>query len=282
MAVNMLTEAIEHAVPLVMLSPHLDDAVLSCGALMIHAARRTPVTVVTLFTEGGPPPYTLSARRYLRQVGARCAGRLYQQRRAEDRAALESVGVTCVHAGLTEALFRRRPQPRWRSPYEHLLPELGHIYPVYRVHVTSGRIAAADAGTLHDACDVIQRIMCLAPAVVLAPLGVGGHVDHVLVRTAAELSGARIVYYSDFPYNQRDRDYNAFIRRHGLVEKRWFGQAQAKAELIRAYRTQVPALFKGDRIPLVPETFFVPSDVSGGRGQPLPGGPGDLPKVRTR
>ena len=31
MAVNVLTEAIEQGVPLVVLSPHLDDAVLSCG-----------------------------------------------------------------------------------------------------------------------------------------------------------------------------------------------------------------------------------------------------------
>ena len=29
------------------------------------------------------------------------------------------------------------------------------------------------------------------PALVLAPLGVGGHVDHVLTRTAAENSEAR-------------------------------------------------------------------------------------------
>ena len=109
MPVNMLTEAIEQGVPLVVLSPHLDDAVLSCGALMIHAAKRTPVTVVTLFTEAGPPPYTLSARRYLRQVGAEDAESLYRQRRAEDRAALEPMGITWVHAGLTEALYRRRP-----------------------------------------------------------------------------------------------------------------------------------------------------------------------------
>ena len=70
MPVSMLTEAIEQGVPLVVLSPHLDDAVLSCGALLIYACSRTPVTVVTLFTAANSPPYTLSARRYLDQVGA--------------------------------------------------------------------------------------------------------------------------------------------------------------------------------------------------------------------
>ena len=94
------------------------------------------------------------------------------------------------------------------------------------------------------------------PHLVLAPLGVGGHVDHVLVRSAAERSGARVVYYSDFPYNQRDPVYNTFIQRKDLVETRWFELAEAKAELVRAYGSQVQALFHDGHIPPVPEVFF--------------------------
>jgi len=258
--VNMLTEAIEQGVPLVVLSPHLDDAALSCGALMIDARRHTTVTVATLFTEGGPPPYTLSARRHLREMRAADAETLYRTRRTEDRAALEPMGLSCRHAGLTEAQFRHRSMAGTRRRWATMLPELAHIYPVYRVHVVSGRVAPADAGTVREAREFIQRIAGPAPALVLAPLGVGGHVDHVLVRTAAERSGARIAYYSDFPYNQRHRVDQAFVRRNGLVEARWARPTEAKAELIRAYRTQAGALFPGGRIPLVPEVFFMPSD----------------------
>jgi LmbE family N-acetylglucosaminyl deacetylase len=278
MPVNVLTGPIEQGVPLIVLAPHLDDAALSCGALMLHAARHTSVTVATLFTEADQAPYTLSARRYLRQVGARSAPALYQQRRDEDRAALEPIGITCVHAGLTEALFRRRPYPgRWPLA-ARLLPEFAHTYPVYRMHITSGRIAAADGGTLHEVCDVIQRLAGSGPNLVLAPLGVGGHVDHVLVRTAAERSGARVVYYSDFPYNQRDPVYNAFIQRKGLVEMRWVKLAEAKAELIRAYGTQVETLFQGGRIPLVPEVFFFVPDAE----KCLPGASDSITKVRNK
>jgi LmbE family N-acetylglucosaminyl deacetylase len=260
MPVNMLTEAIEQGVPLVVLSPHLDDAALSCGALMIHASSRTTVTVATLFTEGGSPPFTLSARRLLHQMGAADAKTLYRKRRTEDRAALEPMGLTCRHAGLTEAQFRHRSVAGTRRRWAAMLPELAHIYPVYRVHVVSGRVAPADAGTLREAREFIQRIAGPPPALVLAPLGVGGHVDHVLARTAAERSGTRIVYYSDFPYNQRHRADLAFVRRKGLVEARWPRLTEAKAELIRAYRTQAGALFPGGRIPLVPEVFFMPGD----------------------
>ncbi len=254
---NPVVEAIDQGVRLVVVSPHPDDAVLSCGGLMVYAAARTQVTVATLFTEAGAPPHTLSARRYLHQVGARDAEVLYRQRRAEDRAALEPLAISCAHAGLTDAQFRRRPDAgRW-SRWADLVPELSHMYPVYRLHVVSGRIAAGDAGTLRYAREFIQRLVWPGPALVLAPLGVGRHVDHVLARTAAERSGAPVAYYSDFPYSRRHAADEAFVRRNGLVEAGW-PRLPAKAELIRAYQTQAQALFPGGRIPLVPEVFFVP------------------------
>jgi len=117
--------------------------------------------------------------------------------------------------------------------------------------------------------DVIQQMACPDPVLVLAPLGVGGHVDHVLVRTAAERSGARVGYYSDFPYNQRHPAVPAFVRRNGLVEARWSLLIEAKPDLIRAYRTQARALFAGDVIPIVPEVYYVPA------------GPGNRPERIT-
>jgi LmbE family N-acetylglucosaminyl deacetylase len=253
---NVLAGLIDRGVPVIVLAPHLDDAVLSCGALMTHAVSRTTVTVVTFFTEGGQAPYTLSARRYLRQVGVRDAEAVYQQRRAEDRAALEPLGITCVHAGLTEALFRRRPAGQDQSRLARLLPELAHTYPTFRTHVTSGHVVAADAGTLRDAREIVDQVAGSGPNLVLAPLGVGNHVDHILVRTAAQNSGAAVAYYSDFPYNQRSSVSDAFIHRHGLVETRWPEPTRGKAELIRRYESQIWTLFKGADIPVAPEVFF--------------------------
>jgi LmbE family N-acetylglucosaminyl deacetylase len=264
MNADPLAAILERGGPLVVLSPHLDDAALSCGAMMIHACQTIPVTVATLFTEAGPPPYTLSARRYLHQVGAKDAPALYRQRREEDRAALQPLGITCVHAGLVDAPFRRQPGSRARSWWARLMPELAHIYPVYRLNITSGRIAPADSGTLQAAASLVQRLAAAGPALVLAPLGVGRHVDHVLVRTAAERSGADIAYYSDFPHNQHHAADRAFIKRNGLVEARWPRSLEAKAELVRAYRTQTGALFPGGRIPLVPEVFYFPPETPSG------------------
>jgi LmbE family N-acetylglucosaminyl deacetylase len=256
-----LTAALDRGTPLVVLSPHLDDAVLSCGALLAHASRRVPVTIATFFTEAGPPPYTLSARRFLQQVGFSDAKRLYQARREEDRAVLEGMGVACVHATLPEALFRRKSGPaldsRWRI--SRVLPELAHVYPTYRLHITSGRIAPEDADTLRGVVQFTEMLASRGPALMLAPVGVGGHVDHVLVRTAAERNGGDVAYYSEFPYNQRHEVDAGFARRNALIQTTWALELAAKTALILAYRSQADALFPSGRIPLVPEVYLFPN-----------------------
>jgi LmbE family N-acetylglucosaminyl deacetylase len=261
---DVLTRALDDGVPLIVLSPHLDDAVLSCGALISHARRRLPVTVVTVFTQAGSPPHTLSGRRCLRISGMADAHELYKARCAEDRRLLERMGVTCLHAGFTEALFRvKRPAgSALRRRASRLCPELAHVYATYRLHVTSGRVATRDATTVIDIARVIDEAVARQPGLILAPLGVGGHVDHVLVRTAAGLCGGEVGYYSEFPYNLRHRPDAAFVRRHGLAPMTWESELAAKPQLVRAYATQADGLFPGGRIPLVPEVYLLPSKAS--------------------
>jgi LmbE family N-acetylglucosaminyl deacetylase len=246
---NVLAGLIEEGLPVVVLSPHLDDALLWCGALITYAVSRTPVTVVTFFTEGGRAPYARSARRYLRRAGERDAEVVYQRRRAQDRAVLEPLGITCVHAGLAEALFRRRPATPNPS-------RLAQVYPFYRAHVTSGRIVAADAGSLREVREIIHRVVGSGPSLVLAPLGMGGHVDHILVRTAAQNSGAQVAYYRDSPDNRRDPAAESFIYRHDLVETRWPEPAEDRAEPVLTYGSHAGKPFRGAGHPLAPEVYF--------------------------
>ncbi|SED91245.1 PIG-L deacetylase family protein [Streptomyces sp. TLI_105] len=248
-------------VPMIVLSPHLDDAVLSCGALLGWAGRRAPVTVATLFTEAAPPPYTLSARRYLRQIRAGDAEELFADRREEDRRVLELLGVDWRHVGLVDGLFRRLPRARpGVGRLAPLLPELAHVYPTYRLHLSRGRVSEHDAETLRVAGETIEALLpARSGGLVLAPLGVGGHADHVLARTAAERSGRRVVYYSDFPYDQTAAADAEFTGRHRLVARAWDRDLDRKAELVRGYRTQADALFPGGRIPRAPEVYLLPA-----------------------
>ncbi|MFH8576417.1 PIG-L family deacetylase [Streptomyces zaomyceticus] len=257
-------------VPVLVLSPHLDDAVLSCGGLLGWAGRRAPVTVATLFTETAPPPYTRSARHYLKQLGVDDAEDLYAERRAEDRRVLERLDVRYCHVGLVDGLFRRPAQPRpGTERLARLLPELAHVYPTYRLHLSRGRVSPLDTEMLREVGETIDALLPgPSGGLVLAPLGVGGHADHILVRDAAAKCGRRIAYYSDFPYNQRSTPDTRFTGRHHLVARCWERGLDRKAELIRGYGTQARALFPEGRIPRAPEVYLLPEAVGKGR----PGG----------
>lgn len=255
-----LIEAISKATHLIVLSPHLDDGVLSCGALMSYVRKEIPVTIVTFFTEGCPAPYTYSARRYLRKCESLTADSLFLTRRTEDQEVLENAGISYVHVGLTEALFRRRKRPllNWLPWASRLAPELCYLYPTYRLHVIRGRIPSDDADTVRHIIDVIDRIPSKSSALFLAPLAIGSHKDHVLVRTAASKSGKPVAYYSDFPYNTIYQIDPSFAQQNSLVPAVWSQDLVAKQSLIRGYRTQVDALFPGGEIPIVPEVYLLP------------------------
>jgi LmbE family N-acetylglucosaminyl deacetylase len=83
------------------LSPHFDDAVLSCWQLLAGTA---DVTVVNVFTAeppaGTPPPW------WDRATGASDPVKRVRERRREDAAALSLVGTSSVELGLLDDQYR--------------------------------------------------------------------------------------------------------------------------------------------------------------------------------
>lgn len=245
------------------LSPHLDDAVLSCGGLMGALAAQGNVSVVTVFTEAAPPPHTLAARSFLRQCGAHDAEDLYRQRRAEDRAALERLGVRHVHLGKRDALFRARQPGRLATSAGRLLPELTHRYPTYRFDIARGRVSREDRRCLPRLCAELSRALGPnPPQTVFCPLGVGRHVDHLLVRAMGVMLFPHAVFYADFPYVLRSGVDEEFIRTRRLQRFTWDGGVNRKTEAIREYRSQVQGLFPNGAIPHKPEIYYMKGETS--------------------
>jgi LmbE family N-acetylglucosaminyl deacetylase len=82
----------------VIVSPHLDDAVLSCGRFMaVHPG----CTVVTVFT-GNPPEYPDPMRTWDVQSGFAPGDDVMAVRRAEDQAALTVLDAVPVHLDFVE------------------------------------------------------------------------------------------------------------------------------------------------------------------------------------
>ena len=240
------------------LSPHLDDAVLSCGALLEYLARRCPVTVVTVFTAASPRPWPLPARRQMRAIGEPDAERFYRQRQEEDSAVLADMGVGRVHLGFPTrcSAGSARDQADCRGDRGGRLSDL----PLRcRPRPNRGRRARL-TGEIAVLIDDVARNA--DARLLLAPLGVGRHVDHLITRAATPEPAPRTLYYSDFPYSETALPEAGFIRRHRLVpHPRLAGRAE-NAHRIAGYRSQVGGLFTGGAIPTRPEIYWAPASDS--------------------
>ncbi len=172
----------------VYLSPHLDDAVFSCGGLM--AQQTSAGETVTVFTvcAGDSPVGELTPFAYELHRRWGGSGSPMGARRAEDLVACGRLGASVVHYTLVDAIYRRDAdgQPLYESE-----PSIfGVLHP-------------ADEARVHELGAALEPALP-AEAEVYAPLGLGGHVDHRLTRRAAELLGRGLWYYRDLPYGLRD------------------------------------------------------------------------------
>lgn len=248
--------------PVLFLSAHLDDVVLSCGALIESVMQTCTVTVATLFTAAACPPHTRAARSFLRQCGAPDAATLFEARRTEDRDVLREMNVEHVHLGETDALFRQRELRLGGERVRRLLPELGHRYPTYRFDIAKGRVSRGDRAMIDG---LVRRVGSLVDRtgarVVFAPVGIGRHVDHLITRSVGLRQDVDTIFYSDFPYNLAHDPDRAFLDRHRLTSWAWSHGIEAKQRLIRGYRTQADALFPSGRIAAVPEVYFEPAAI---------------------
>ncbi|MCS7177827.1 MAG: PIG-L family deacetylase [Anaerolineae bacterium] len=165
------------------LSPHLDDVVFSCGgriALQVRAGLTVwVVTVCAASPEGPLSDYAQLLHAYwgLEEVDAPAA------RREEDRAALALLGAVAVHWDFRDCIYRRAPDGRF-------------LYPNY--DSLWGPVAEEDHAMLEELTGRIAELPSSAGLCV--PLGAGRHVDHRLVREAAERTRRPLVYYEDYPY----------------------------------------------------------------------------------
>ncbi|GAB4470740.1 MAG: PIG-L family deacetylase [Anaerolineae bacterium] len=178
------------------LSPHLDDAVLSCGGLIYRqAAAGETVVVITVFAASPPPDHALSP--FAARLHARWAASLQAEgaaltdppavRRAEDLAAFQALhpAVQVRHHTLPDCIYRTHPAEGW---------------PLYASET-------AIFGEVHPNDPALDELALAPPlppdARLYVPLGVGHHVDHQIVRRSADgwgIPAAQIAYYEEYPY----------------------------------------------------------------------------------
>lgn len=170
----------------IVLSPHLDDAALSCGGLIAAAAvDGSPVLVLNLCS-GSPDP-TIQLSPFATDLHARWgldAATAVSQRLAEDATALETLGVDSYQLDLLDAIYR--------------LPE------AYQDEATLFGMPAPGDPLAAQIFAALERLVARYPyAVFYAPLAIGHHVDHqaaFLAATRLAHAGYSVAFYEDFPY----------------------------------------------------------------------------------
>lgn len=211
------------------LSPHLDDAVLSAGGLICEQSCAGIPVEIWSFMCGFPPDAELSpiAQVLHHQWGTANAEETVRIRRAEDRRAGEIVGAKIVHFDFLDCIYRRGKQGEW----------------LYADFFAPPHDAEADLPAQ------IAQVMVawLKPDdAVICPLGIGSHVDHVLVRKAAEMLGRPLIFDADIPYalnRPEELEPKTARMRESLhsVSEAGFGSWLEAAE---AYESQISSLFE--------------------------------------
>lgn len=154
----------------VFISPHLDDAVFSCGGLITQLLIVGPVLVVNVFTQ-----YLSDLKIHGAVMGA--------QRHQEERDAAAFLGYESRSLDELDAPFRRDAYRKlgnlFRPPCQQDMAWL----PTLRTRLL-GLLAEVDFDQLY------------------VPLGIGWHVDHVLTHLAFDTWAERgkLLYYEDAPY----------------------------------------------------------------------------------
>ncbi len=242
---SIIVKIAEKRMPCLFISPHLDDAVFSAGGLLLRLVSRTKTTIVTVFTEAPPPPYTFSTRVNLKMCGGyKNAQDLFRLRKAEDAEACAAIGARSAYLGFQDASFRKkRKAPAVLKIIGKVLPEAEHIYPIYRFNIVSGKISKKDAATMIMIEKKLKDFKKKAgDCLVFCPLGIGNHADHLIVRDICAKIFPALIFWEDFPYNLRAK------RKEAVASKKFIGAFDAsgfsaeKMRIISLYKSQIKSL----------------------------------------
>lgn len=212
-------------------SPHFDDAVLSAGGLF---ATRSDAdnhdTLLTVFARVPEPPFSGFARGFHRACGLEDDD--VRPRVMEDRAAAGILGSRLVHGNILDAIYRREARGDWFYDGEGK---------------TFGPRAGGDDVTSEVYALVAETVSNTSADLILAPLGIGDHVDHIMARDAAVLVGRRlripVLLWEDQPYAlQHSRIPAPGGLEFKVAEPTWSRRIAATA----SYASQLRMLFQPD------------------------------------
>ena len=217
----------------IFLSPHLDDAVYSCGALIDQQVKQGLHVEIWTFFAGQFDPAKLTA--FAKDIHQRWQTGLLsvQARRIEDQKACAFLGAIPRYYNFQDIIYRRKLDGK---------PEIIKNDDLFRKYdPADAPLKERIKATLREALNGSDDIQ------ICAPLGLGNHVDHQIIRHAVEEIALEnpVYYYADFPYAVREKTVvsGKKCKNFKLSEE----NVQAWCKAIAMYGTQISTFWTQEK-----------------------------------
>lgn len=214
------------------LSPHYDDAIYSCGGTIYELSQQGhEVEILTLMA--GESTFPLPDTPVLKDNHQRwqAGENPVNARREEDQIASEIVGAKTRYFDLPDCIYRVANDIALYATEESLWK---HIHPDDPAPRKLGDLILDD----------VDKIF--------APLGVGEHVDHLIIRNyaweLAQSSAFHVQFYVEYPYLRNheavEQAYHAFSAKLKTIKRPISGIAiQHKIKAMMAYKSQIKSFW---------------------------------------
>jgi LmbE family N-acetylglucosaminyl deacetylase len=166
------------------LSPHLDDAVFSCGGWIWEQVQRgQEVEIWTIFA-GDPPPGDLSDLARSIHQSWNLTENVVETRREEDQEACRILGAGARYFPFPDCIYR------FSEDEEPFYQQGEDIF---------GGLDPREADLIDQVSFALKENLPEEGELII-PLAIGNHVDHEVTRKAATRLGRCLSYYTDYPY----------------------------------------------------------------------------------
>jgi len=222
------------------LSPHLDDAIFSCGGFIweqVHSGEQ--VTILTVCA--GDPPYgELSTYAELLHYVWQTDRNPVERRRREDMEACRIVGAHYQHLQIPDCIYRSSSQ-KSDAKREFFYTSNEAIF---------GDIHPLDEPTIEAVYQQIEPFVT-SGSIVVSPLAIGNHIDHQITRSAAEKLGVELYYYADYPYAAEAESTIDDLKQTGWVCENYFVSKEGMSnwiEAVAAYNSQISSFWSNRNV----------------------------------
>ncbi len=213
----------------IFISPHFDDAALSCGGLIWQLTQTGAQVEIWTIMAGFPPDENYSDFANQNHTAWGSAGReAILLRRQEDQSACQVLNTTFRYFDWPDAIYRRQKNGR---------PIVDNNATLFNA-TPEGSLVKEISSTLKSAIPRYVRVV--------APLSLGGHIDHRAVFEAVESQNLAQAYYADYPYILTSFE-DPRLSAGGYRKSTYFlNQAAGKAwqEAVLCYQSQLSGFWR--------------------------------------